>query len=195
METILAATLSSIGWMLGLAMSYKTAYGVPTLKFWYTSGDDGNVKNGSERPTVNGNFNTSASVLFGDGTLAGNMVQDAGAAKAGTWGLSAQWNKASFIEGLFHNFRVTYVQGTSSSKMAKYVEKTELGKYLTTKDSVVEVSLDNVYSIYRNLAAMLEVAYLFENMDGDMWGKELGIDGGAHFSNAWRVDLKFMYTF
>ena len=98
-------------------------------------------------------------------------------------------------QGLFHNFRVTYVQGTSSSKMAKYVEKTELGKYLTTKDSVVEVSLDNVYSIYRNLAAMLEVAYLFENMDGDMWGKELGIDGGAHFSNAWRVDLKFMYTF
>ena len=189
------SALDRSGWMLGLAMSYKTAYGVPTLKFWYTSGDDGNVKNGSERPTVNGNFNTSASVLFGDGTLAGNMVQDAGAAKAGTWGLSAQWNKASFIEGLFHNFRVTYVQGTSSSKMAKYVEKTELGKYLTTKDSVVEVSLDNVYSIYRNLAAMLEVAYLFENMDGDMWGKELGIDGGAHFSNAWRVDLKFMYTF
>ena len=189
------SALDRSGWMLGLAMSYKTAYGVPTLKFWYTSGDDGNVKNGSERPTVNGNFNTSASVLFGDGTLAGNMVQDAGAAKAGTWGLSAQWNKASFIEGLFHSFRVTYVQGTSSSKMAKYVEKTELGKYLTTKDSVVEVSLDNVYSIYRNLAAMLEVAYLFENMDGDMWGKELGIDGGAHFSNAWRVDLKFMYTF
>ena len=30
------------GWLLGLSAEYKTAYGVPTLKFWYTSGDDSN---------------------------------------------------------------------------------------------------------------------------------------------------------
>ena len=192
------SALDRSGWLLGLSMSYKTAWGVPTLKFWYTSGDDGNVKNGSERPLITGDFNTGASVFFGNQNLAGNLASDCGASSAGTWGLSAQWNKASFIEGLFHNFRVTYVQGTNSRKMAEYVGKNDLGRYLTTKDSVIDVSFDSVYSIYKNLAAMLELSYAFENMDGKLWGKAMGIDGGngkAHFSDAWRINMKFMYTF
>ena len=192
------------GWLLGLSAEYKTAYGVPTLKFWYTSGDDSNVKNGSERPLMTGAFKNGSSVFFGSQNLAGNMASDCGATYTGTWGLSAQWNKASFIEGLFHNFRVTYIQGTNSKKMAEYVKSegktpgSELGRYLTTKDSVIDVSFDSVYSIYKNLAAMLELSYAFDNMDGKLWGKAMGIDGGngkAHFSDAWRINMKFMYTF
>lgn len=190
------SALDRSGWLLGLSMSYKTAWGVPTLKFWYTSGDDGNVKNGSERPLITGDFNTGASVFFGNQNLAGNLASDCGASSAGTWGLSAQWNKASFIEGLFHNFRVTYVQGTNSKKMAEYVGKNDLGRYLTTKDSVIDVSFDSVYSIYKNLAAMLELSYAFENMDGKLWGEAMKVsDGKARFSDAWRVNMKFMYTF
>ena len=88
--------------------------------------------------------------------------------------------------------------------MAEYVKSegktpgSELGRYLTTKDSVIDVSFDSVYSIYKNLAAMLELSYAFENMDGKLWGKAMGIDGGngkAHFSDAWRINMKFMYTF
>ena len=44
---------------------------------------------------------------------------------------------------------------------------------------------------------MLELSYAFENMDGKLWGKAMGIDGGngkAHFSDAWRINMKFMYT-
>ena len=192
------SALDRSGWLLGLSAEYKTAWGVPTLRFWYTSGDDGDVKNGSERALMTGSFNTGSSVFFGSQNLAGNMASDCGASYTGTWGLSAQWNKASFIEGLFHNFRVTYVQGTNSKKMAQYVEGRDLGRYLTTKDSVIDVSFDSVYSIYKNLAAMLELSYAFENMDGKLWGKAMNIDGGngkAHFSNAWRVNMKFMYTF
>lgn len=186
------------GWLLGLSAEYKTAYGVPTLKFWYTSGDDGNVKNGSERPLMTGAFRGGSSLFMGSNKLAGNMALDCSGNYAGSWGLSAQWNKASFIEGLFHNVRVTYVQGTNSKNMARYVPQAGVGRYLTTRDSVVEIDLDNVYSIYRNLAAMLELSYVFENMDGTLWGRALNIDEGrgkAHFSNAWRADLKFMYTF
>ena len=187
------SALDRSGWLLGLSMSYKTAWGVPTLKFWYTSGDDGNVKNGSERPLITGDFNTGASVFFGNQNLAGNLASDCGASSAGTWGLSAQWNKASFIEGLFHNFRVTYVQGTNSKKMAEYVGKNDLGRYLTTKDSVIDVSFDSVYSIYKNLAAMLELSYAFENMDDNLWKATDGTN--ARFSDAWRINMKFMYTF
>ena len=184
------------GWLLGLSAEYKTAYGVPTLKFWYTSGDDSNVKNGSERPLMTGAFKNGSSVFFGSQNLAGNMASDCGATYTGTWGLSAQWNKASFIEGLFHNVRVTYIQGTNSKKMAQYVAPANLGQYLTTKDSVIDVSFDSVYSIYKNLAAMLELSYAFENMDGKLWGEAMGVsDGKARFSDAWRINMKFMYTF
>lgn len=185
------------GWLLALSAAYKTAYGVPTLKFWYASGDDGNVKNGSERPLMTGAFNSGSPLYLRGNRLAGNMVVDAGGEVAGTWGLSAQWNKASFIEGLYHNVYVTYIQGTNSKKMATYVPKASLGQYLTTKDSLVEITFDSVYSIYKNLAAMLELSYAFENMDNGLWGREQqGIPGNnAHFSNAWRADLKFMYTF
>ena len=186
------------GWLLGLSAEYKTAYGVPTLKFWYTSGDDSNVKNGSERPLMTGAFKNGSSVFFGSQNLAGNMASDCGATYTGTWGLSAQWNKASFIEGLFHNFRVTYIQGTNSKKMAQYLKSTpnDLGRYLTTKDSVIDVSFDSVYSIYKNLAAMLELSYAFENMDGKLWGEAMKVsDGKARFSDAWRINMKFMYTF
>ena len=190
------SALDRSGWLLGLSMSYKTAWGVPTLKFWYTSGDDGNVKNGSERPLMTGAFENGSSVFFGSQNLAGNMASDCGASYAGTWGLSAQWNKASFIEGLFHNFRVTYIQGTNSKKMAPYVASANLGQYLTTKDSVIDVSFDSVYSIYKNLAAMLELSYAFENMDGKLWGEAMKVsDGKARFSDAWRINMKFMYTF
>lgn len=184
------------GWLLGLSAEYKTAYGVPTLKFWYTSGDDSNVKNGSERPLMTGAFKNGSSVFFGSQNLAGNMASDCGATYTGTWGLSAQWNKASFIEGLFHNVRVTYIQGTNSKKMAQYVAPASLGQYLTTKDSVIDVSFDSVYSIYKNLAAMLELSYAFENMDGKLWGEAMKVsDGKARFSDAWRINMKFMYTF
>ena len=53
-----------------------------------------------------------------------------------------------------------------------------------------------MYSIYKNLAAMLELSYAFENMDGKLWGEAMGVsDGKARFSDAWRINMKFMYTF
>lgn len=187
------------GWLLGLSAEYKTAWGVPTLKFWYTSGDDSNVKNGSERALMSsGSLDRTGSPLYlAADRLAGNMAWDVGGEAAGTWGVSLQWNKFSFIERLSHNVYVTYIQGTNSTKMAQYVPRgvmgCGLGQYLTTKDSLVELTLDSTYAIYKNLLAQLELSYLIENMDDDLWR---AVDGSrARFSNAWRFDLKFMYMF
>ena len=134
-------------------------------------------------------------MFFGSQNLAGNMASDCGATYTGTWGLSAQWNKASFIEGLFHNVRVTYIQGTNSKKMAQYVAPASLGQYLTTKDSVIDVSFDSVYSIYKNLAAMLELSYAFENMDGKLWGKAMGIERGVFLSFRFRRGRSFLHFY
>ena len=43
------------GWLVKALVEYKMDWGTPGIFGWYASGDDGNVKNGSERmPTVSG---------------------------------------------------------------------------------------------------------------------------------------------
>ena len=43
------------GWLVKALVEYKMDWGTPGIFGWYSSGDDGNVKNGSERmPTISG---------------------------------------------------------------------------------------------------------------------------------------------
>ena len=57
------------GWLVKALMEYKLDWGVPGLFGWYASGDDGNVKNGSERlPSIAGAGNFTS--FIGDGNLA-----------------------------------------------------------------------------------------------------------------------------
>ena len=65
--------------------------------------------------------------------------------------------------------------------------------YLTTKDHVIEVDFDTTYSIYKNLATVLELGYAFQNFDDDVW--RLADGSKADYSNAWRAALNFRYTF
>lgn len=188
------------GWLVGVAAEYKTAYGVPTVKLWYASGDDGNVNNGSERAVATGAFKPGSDFFFGSGNLGGNMMLGMGNGRpGGTMGASLQWNRMSFIDGLTHNFHVTYVQGTNNKKMAQYADARYIQGYLTTKDSVVELDFESVYSIYQNLAVVVDAAYIFQNIDEKLWATSLGsavpAGGRMHFSNAWRLGTNFRYTF
>lgn len=189
------------GWLLGASAEYKTAYGVPTLKAWFASGDDGNINNGSERGITTGAFSRAGVLAFYGNGLGGNMILKTGAKPAGTWGVSAQWNMASFMENMFHNFHVSYVQGTNNKKMAAYADPRYVQEYMTTKDSLVELDFSTVYSIYKNLAMILDMSYIIQNFDGKNWAKD---STGAlrrpdvdklHFSNAWNIAVNLRYTF
>jgi hypothetical protein len=60
----------------------------------------------------------------------------------------------------------------------------------------VEVNLDSSYAIYQNLSAVLQLAYLIENFDGNVWGRHFALGGAkAQFSNAFLVALSFVYNF
>lgn len=184
------------GWYAGASAEYTTAFGVPTLKAWYASGDNGNPADGSERPlSVRSGFTPGAPLLFNAFAYGIYDTSNRGEA-GGTWGLSAQWNMISFFSDMFHSLRATYVRGTNSPAMAAHAGRLGPSKYLTRRDSAVEIDFDTTCSISKNLAAMLEVGYVFQNFDGKVWR---GLPGGsgdtAAFSNAWRAGLTITYRF
>ena len=209
------------GWLASLLLEYKLDWGTPGIYGWYSSGDDSNPRNGSERmPTVsaNGNNDFSNFAFNGNPYIARECVL--GSTMTGTWGIGARLKDVSFLEDLKHTLRVNFMGGTNAPKMAKYVGYNDLtaGKrgmnadylhmgadafdpiYLTTEDYALEVGLTNTYKMYDNFTVMLDAAYLALWLDDSRstWGKNpmrgfSGKDGGVY--DAWNVNLSFVYSF
>lgn len=197
------------GWLVKALVEYKLEWGVPGIFGWYASGDDGNVKNGSERlPSLAGAGNFTS--FIGDGNLAWGSFDDScdwAMTYSGTWGIGLQLRDMSFMEDLSHTFRVAYWGGTNSPGMVKYMESASSwregyggdGPYLTTNDGLLEFNLVNQWRIYENLELNLELGYIVNMMDQDTWQKS-GYYGGAgngsfEKQDAWKAQLTFAYTF
>ena len=196
------------GWLVKALVEYKMDWGTPGIFGWYSSGDDGNVKNGSERmPTISGcgnfmSFMGDANYGWGDGRL-----YDRNLTYAGTWGIGLRVHDMSFVEDLKHSFRVAYWGGTNSPSMAKYVGNswgwngsadgaygTPEGPYLTTNDGLLEFNLVNSYQIYENLEANLELGYIVNMVDDDTWKRSYRSDSYKK-QDAWKAQLIFAYSF
>ena len=190
------------GWLVKALVEYKLDWGTPGIFGWYSSGDDGNVKNGSERmPTLSGcgnfmSFMGDANYGWGDGRL-----YDKNLTYAGTWGVGLRLHDMSFVEDLKHSFRVAYWGGTNSPAMAKYVSTsygwdngTVEGPYLTTNDGLLEFNLVNSYQIYENLEANLELGYIVNMVDDDTWKRSYR-SYSYKKQDAWKAQLIFAYSF
>ena len=193
------------GWLVKALVEYKMDWGTPGIFGWYASGDDGNVKNGSERlPSIAGAGNFTS--FMGDGNLAwgtGYNFYDNNLTYAGTWGVGLQIADVSFVEDLKHTFRVAYWGGTNSPSMVKYMGSgvawndttaTQDGPYLTTNDGLLEFNLVNSYQIYENLEANLELGYIVNMMDDDTWKRSYRSDSYKK-QDAWKAQLIFAYSF
>ena len=190
--------LKRSGWYGTLLAEYKMDWATPGLYFWYSSGDDSSVKNGSERmANLRPNSNNQFSNYAGNGNPYIAREAVLGMDLIGTWGIGARLKDMSFLEGLKHTFRVNYFGGTNSPTMAKYItgKKSVNGNYiaapsrivtdfnnpgfnnggdlyLTTQDSALEFGLTNTYKIYDNLTFMLDAAYvaLWLDQSRSVWG-------------------------
>ena len=191
------------GWLVKALVEYKMDWGTPGIFGWYASGDDGNVKNGSERmPTVSGCGNFMS--FMGDGNYgwsSADSLYDRNLTYAGTWGVGLRIHDMSFVEDLKHSFRVAYWGGTNSPAMAKYVKDaygwdngTPEGPYLTTNDGLLEFNLVNSYQIYENLEANLELSYIVNMVDDDTWKRSYRNDSYKK-QDAWKAQLIIAYTF
>lgn len=197
------------GWLVKALAEYKMEWGTPGIFGWYSSGDDGNVKNGSERlPSIAGAGNFTS--FIGDGNLAWGSFDDScdwSMSYAGTWGIGLQLRDMSFLEDISHTFRVAWWGGTNSPAMVKYMESAYSwrdgyggdGPYLTTNDGLLEFNLVNQWQMYENLELNLELGYVVNFMDQDTWQKSASYNGHGNGSfekqDAWKAQLTFAYTF
>lgn len=196
------------GWLAKALIEYKMDWGTPGVFGWYASGDDSNVKNGSERlPSIEakGNFTS----MMGDdnfGWASNSCMYDRTLNYAGTWGVGLQLKEMSFLEDLTHTFRVAYWGGTNSPEMAKYATSPtdwedgsiSDGLYLTRNDGLLEFNLINSYQMYENFEINLELGYMVNFFDQDTWKKANGgvdVPSAYEKQDAWKAQLIFAYTF
>lgn len=204
------------GFYLSILGEYKMDWATPGLYAWYSSGDDSNVKNGSERmPTLSADsasdgFSTFATIgdpyIARDGVLSNTWI--------GTWGIGARLKDISYLEDLKHTFRVNYIAGTNSPTMAKYIlgNKTvegrtlintrndfgggsNYGTYLTTEDSGLEFGLTTTYKVYENLTMFADMNYIamFMDQSRSVWGRSGG--NSIELQDPWNINVSFVYDF
>ena len=193
------------GWLVKALLEYKMDWGTPGILGWYASGDDGDVKNGSERMPAIGPCNNFTSFI-GDDYVAGllltgrNQSYDLMMTYAGTWGLGLQVRDVPiFSEDLRHTFRATYFGGTNSPNMIKYLSSLDSGeatvRYLTTNDYVLEFNVDSVWKVYDNLDVVLELGYIVNGVDQGAWNRGWRRDASYEKGDAYKAALIVKYTF
>lgn len=208
-EEIVRASTARQGWLAKALVEYKMDWATPGIFGWYASGDDGNVKNGSERmPSIAGAGNFTS--FIGDGNLSWSPVAngcDWTMSYAGTWGIGAQLKDMSFLENVTHTFRLAYWGGTNAPSMVKYMESASAwqqgyggdGPYLTTNDGLLEFNLVNTWQAYENLGVNLELGYVANMMDKGTWKKSGYSNGAGNGSfekqDAWKAQVVFQYSF
>ena len=200
------------GWLVKALVEYKLDWGVPGIFGWYASGDDGNMKNGSERmPSIAGKPRFTSFSGYGglDWGAKKGMVEWHADAYSGTWGVGLQLRDVSFLEDLKHTFRVVWWGGTNSPSMVKYLESRDAwfeggfdkpylnDLYLTTHDSMLEFNLDNQYKIYENLTVHLDLGYVVNMVDTKTWNRGWmePESRGTQKQDAWKAQVAFVYTF
>ena len=210
--------LNRQGWMASLLAEYKLDWATPGIYGWYSSGDDNNPANGSERmPTISAGNATNDFSNFafdGDPYIARDSV--IGNSMVGTWGVGARLKDMSFIEDLKHTFRVNLMGGTNSKSMAKKMSlagfwangtdldddgRTLIGKeamYLTTGDTALELGLTNYYKMYENFTIALEADYIAMWLDTSKsaWGaRHKEGQPIPQTKDAWNINASFVYSF
>ncbi len=179
------------GWYLAGMASYKTQYGTPSLKAWYSSGDKKNPNSGSNRALILSPWFNATTSFFGGEYSLGDYT--AHTSHEGTWGVSLRWDNLSFVDKLYHSLAVTYFRGTNAQRNVRYAQEVYGGylnptEYMTTADSAVEVDFTTTYNIYKNLAAQLELGYVFQNFNSRL-------RAGQKYVNGWNIAVNFKYTF
>jgi len=184
------------GWSAEAKASYKLGFGTPVLGAWYASGDDADDQQGAGHlPGINP-YTTPTNTYFDGGTsLAIGDVDRY--TTLGTWGVMVGLEDLSFLPGLTHAVTATWIQGTNNveaakANLAKGKDALAAHQYMSTSDSVVELALTTDYKIYKNLTACLELAYIINNFDEDLYAAVTPEQNGE---DDWRAHLTFTYKF
>ncbi|QCC85811.1 hypothetical protein DDIC_07975 [Desulfovibrio desulfuricans] len=212
------ASASRRGWLASLVLEYKMNWGIPGLVAWYTSGDDDDTSNGSERmPYTNVDeigYGSFGSYAFFGGRPSTDRNSMIGHSMAGTWGVGARTTKISLLENLDSSIRINLIGGTNDPNLIKklhgktniwmspnnYSNENSTGMenlYMTTKDTALECGITNTYMIYENLKLGIDASYmkLFLDKSADVWGNSRMNGKSDNVKDSWNVSLYLAYNF
>lgn len=183
------------GWAASAEVSYTLDFVTPTVRGWYSSGDDANAWDGSERmPSLR-----SVSTFTNFGYDAWYDSDQIGVGSNGQWGIGLHFDNIQVIENLKHDLRFSYIQGTNNREMAGWAMDyangnigTE-GLYMTTHDKAWEIDFDTKYDIYKNLAMHVELSYIKLDFDEDTW-RGIG-DAFLDDDDAYKAGIYLTYKF
>jgi hypothetical protein len=170
---------------------------VPGLFGWVASGEDGSIRNGSERlPVLLPKWGPGTSFLFDcDQDFSGNnMMID----PTGTWGLMASLRDISFVDKLTSRVSFGFVAGTNSRAGLRKAYATagddyvKMGRNLALGEWALGVSFDHSYELYENLTLNLQTGFASpQGLKTSVWGHE----NTELAKDAWMVALGMLYTF
>ena len=183
------------GWLVALAVDYSMDWGTPGGFVWYASGDSKsdqeNHKTG-RMPILGGDDGFAATRLAFPGSFSAGDDTWISTSGVGTWGLGVQIADISFVEDLSHLVRVAYIQGTNHKDAVPDLYTGD-EVFLTKRDWAIEIDFDTEYKIYENFTALLELSYIY--LDLDKKSGEYAARGGDVDENAWNAQITFSYAF
>ncbi len=188
------------GWFLDVAAEYTGLDMLtPQVSFWWSTGEDDSLRNGSERmPQMVSAWGPSTSFLFD--TDQAFVNSNMGVNAVGSWGFSVSLNKMSFMTDLTHRLTFAYARGTNSARGLRVANAAlgvgnyyQMGRDLTTNEYVIGVNLDNTYNIYENLAALLNIGWSHGEFERSVWGRRFV--NQARSGDAFQIAAGLQYKF
>jgi hypothetical protein len=201
------------GYLFDLGIGYNGLDMVkPEIFFAYTSGEDSDPTNGSERmPLLNLNAKYTSFWFAGSSFGDGDMTQNVSAYRnehIGYWLLGLALKKITFMEKLTHDFTFAYIKGTNSASLLEDANTRgfgsgaagypyQAGHFLTTKDSLYEFDFNTQYQLFSELKAIVEFGYIVQSLHKDTWNTYYGTTGvnDVKFENAFKAMFGLTYDF
>ncbi|WP_428559366.1 MAG: outer membrane homotrimeric porin [Solidesulfovibrio sp. DCME] len=191
------------GWFVDAGLEYTGLdWGTPQAGFWWSTGEDSSLNNGSQRiPSIQNYFGLGNTFLNSTGQeLSKNNMN---VNSIGAWGLTGSIKNISFLERLSHRLTFTATWGNNSpAGLRKAVAASGgNGKYLTMGndlaigESVLGANCDSKYMLYENLAFIVETGWAhYNNPNGSIWNSSTR-RFTAMVHDAWMASFGFKYTF
>jgi len=195
-----AAKNRRAGFQADAALEYSgLSWATPQVFGWWASGEDADIKNGSERlPTVVRTWNPCVSYLFSTGQIYDNTTS-IDADPTGSWGAGFALDKISLVDDLSSRITAVYMRGLSdpaplrrSVAVSGPGAMVAMGKNLTVNESLLGFTFDHTYTLFPGFDLVVETGWAHPmGLEKSVWGSRF-VDAA---SDSWKVAAGFHYQF
>ncbi|WP_428563892.1 MAG: outer membrane homotrimeric porin [Solidesulfovibrio sp. DCME] len=189
------------GWMVDFAAQYTgLAAMTPQVFAFWSTGEDGSTRNGSERlPYMRSQWGPGQSFLFECGQ---DLPRDTTTytTPVGIYGFGASLANISFVEKLANRLTFIYVHGNNSPRAIREARLLNasymtMGHDLSQNEYVTGLNFDTKYSLYESLDLILQTGWAHGQFQESVWGHRLVSQAQGNGNNTWLAAFGLVYKF